>query len=483
MADSKNKIFLRVAKISGVAVLIFILSFGIFTVNRACAFSKITQAPELTEEQSEKIKNIAQNDFGEVYEILKDLPYKLQLPEIDLYAGSAILIDVASGEILYSKNADEVIPPASMTKLFAMYVVDEAVSEGKVSYDSVIPLPPETWACNMPPHSSLMFLGEGQTVTLEELLLGLSVCSGNDAAYALAYGIFGGMDALVQKMNAVALNLGLENTYFEESSGYSENNKTTAREMAEFARVYLLRHPDSLERYHSVESFTYPKEKNLAPGDVISSQDWSQGLTRHITMPITQKNTNPLLGKLDGCDGLKTGYIDESGYNLALTAQRDGRRFLSVTMKGPGANSTEGQNGRVHDGTNLMEWAFSSFGDFKCDEMSEKYFVKCYGAKEKALNLVTSRSFEELNKALCGELNNFAVPYVEGDSIEENLKNVKVQLSVPSYIFGEVTAGEKYGEIQISLGNYILVKEPLFADRSIEKSGFFTGLADKLIRK
>ena len=157
-----------------------------------------------------------------------------------------MLIDTATGDILYEKNADTIIPPASMTKLFAMYVVDQEVSGGRFSYDQIIPIPEEAYACNMPPHSSLMFLGEGHVVTLEELLLGLSICSGNDAAYALAYAVSGSMDAFIDRMNQVAKDLGLTHTHFVEASGYSELNTTTPREMAAFCRIYINEH----QRHH-----------------------------------------------------------------------------------------------------------------------------------------------------------------------------------------------------------------------------------------
>lgn len=291
MKSKKLRVSLALA-----ALLIF--SFTLFTGLRALSFKKTQDAAELTAEETYELTQFLLSEYPSEYQTLKKLPYNISQPLLDVWAKSAILVDVSNGSIIYEKNADEIIPPASMTKLFAMYVVEEEIASGRFSYDQEIPLPPESWACNMPPHSSLMFLGKGQRVTLEELLLGLSICSGNDAAYALAYTISGTMEAFVERMNLVASDLGLTNTHFVESSGYSELNQTTAREMAEFATIYLRRHPDSLQRFHSVLSFTYPKEKNLAPGDRPAAQDFSHGLPAKITMPITQENTNPLLGKL-----------------------------------------------------------------------------------------------------------------------------------------------------------------------------------------
>ena len=452
--------------------VIFITAFFIFTGIRSSQFSKLTTAEPVSFEQYTQLQQELQNRYPEKNELLQPLPYTLPDLGIEVGAESAILIDVNTGSVIWEKSADTVIAPASMTKLFAMYVVEQEISAGRLHYDDIIPLPPECWACNMPPHSSLMFLGKGQIVTLEELLLGLSICSGNDAAYALAYTVCGSMEEFVNRMNEVAWAAGLTHTHFVESSGYSELNTTTAREMAAFSRLYILEHPDSLRRFHSVPSFTYPKEKNMAPGDRYGTQDWSAGLPEKITMGITQENTNPLLGKLTGCDGLKTGFIDESGYNLALTVERDGTRFLSVTMKGQGQNSREGQAGRVKDGTAIMETAFSILRDYDLSSLEDEYFVKVYASTTKALNLIPAFNEDKI-----------CVPFVTGNSIAENLSNVKVSITIPDYLQGQITAGAEYGQIKITLGDYLLETIPLVADRSTGKAGFITCLADGLIQK
>ena len=465
----------RVIKISlfatGGTLFALLASFFIYAGVRSSQFKKLTVAEPVAYEQQAQLKLELKNKYAEQNELLKPLPYSLPDLGIQVGAEAAILIDVSNGDIIYEKNADKVIPPASMTKLFAMYVVEQEVAAGRLNYSDIIPLPPECWACNMPPHSSLMFLGKGQIVTLEELLLGLSICSGNDAAYALAYAVCGSMEEFVERMNQAALDAGLTHTHFVESSGYSEQNVTTAREMAAFCRLYILEHPDSLKRFHSVPSFTYPKEKNMAPGDRYGAQDWSNGLPEKITMGITQENTNPLLGKLAGCDGLKTGFIDESGYNLALTVARDGTRFLSVTMGGKGKNTQEGQAGRVADGTALMETAFCIFRDYDLSELQDSYFVKVYAASQKAVNLVAAYNPETV-----------CVPFVTGNSIAENLQNVQITITLPDYLQGQITAGTEYGQIKITLGDYLLQTIPLVADRSTERAGLITCLADGIIK-
>ena len=159
-----NKItFNRRIRIKVFLVLICLLFsfFCVFTGIRAVQLKKYDTASPLTLREKQDLAFLLKGLYPQQYETLKPLPYDISFPGLDVYAESAILIDVANGNILYQKNADEIIPPASMTKLFAMYVVDEEVSAGNFSYDAVIPLPPECWACNMPPHSSLMFWVKG----------------------------------------------------------------------------------------------------------------------------------------------------------------------------------------------------------------------------------------------------------------------------------------------------------------------------------
>ena len=471
MSENKKKRF-RLWHAFAAAIALIIFCFCAYTASRAWDFKKTQQARLLTSEEFNQLNQLLYSQYPEEHKLLKKLPYNIGQPQLDVWAKSAILLDVSNGNILYEKNADAIIPPASMTKLFAMYVVEEEIASGRFSYDQVIPLPPESWACNMPPHSSLMFLGKDQRVTMEELLLGLSICSGNDAAYALAYTVSGSMDAFVERMNLVASDLGLEHTHFVESSGYSELNQTTAREMAEFATVYLRRHPQSLHRFHSVLDFTYPKSKNLAPGDKPHAQDFSQGLPQKITMAITQENTNPLLGKLQGCDGLKTGYIDESGYNLSLTAVRGETRFLSVTMGGPGKNAKEGQAGRVHDGTELMEWAFANFADASLEVKVHPYLVRSFNASEKMLRLVPAFTEET-----------FTVPYVSGGSMAENLDSVRIEVQLPDYTWGQIEQGSIQGKIVISASDYLLQEIPLVSDRSLSSANWVGTLSDIILSK
>ena len=455
-------------------LLAIILLFSYFTTVavRALTLKKNNIAPPLSIDDRNTISEYLDGIYPERKNLLNPLPYNATPASLDVLAESAIAVETKTGCILYEKNADKIIPPASMTKIFVMNEVFNEINKGTISLDDIVPLPPESWACNMMPHSSLMFLGKNQIVTLNELMIGLAVCSGNDAAFAIAYYISGGMEAFIARMNETCRAMGLVNTHFVESSGYSEKNTTTAREMAAFARHYVDAHPEALPLFHSRLSFKYPDKHNLAPEDreKNTSQDFSHGLPEHITMGIYQKNTNPLLGTLEGCDGLKTGYIEESGYNLALTAVRKNMRILSVTMGGPGSSVREGNEGRIHDGTEIIEWAFSTFENYENPLVLREYSIPLlYGKKYRRITLIPAYS----PKALC-------VPKTAALFPEDASSEVKISLDLPEKLYAHINAGDVHGSITYSIQGHTLQQIPLVASSSMPRANFWLVAADFL---
>ena len=261
-----------------------------------------------------------------------------------IYSRSAVLIDAETGVLLYSKNPNVQIPPASLTKLMTIHLIMQAINEGKTTLDSFVEITAESWAQSQPRGSSLMFLEPGQIVTLREIILGLSVPSGNDAAVAAALHISPTMADFTSKMNSEAKQMGLFITRFSEAAGISSRNRTTAAEFALFSRQYVNMYPNNLTEFHSVTSFAYPQKENMPENRTSSSYQ-----------TIIQNNPNALLNALPGVDGLKTGYIGASGHNISLTAKRDQTRFILVLL---GAGSA-GQ--RTQDGIHLLSWAFDNF--------------------------------------------------------------------------------------------------------------------------
>jgi D-alanyl-D-alanine carboxypeptidase (penicillin-binding protein 5/6) len=263
-----------------------------------------------------------------------------------LTARGAVVMDYQAQALIYEKNADLVIPPASLTKLMTVHLALEAAGEGRFSLSERVPVPEAAWAQNQPYGSSLMFLGPGQRVSGEELLYGLAVSSGNDAAVAVAILVSGSVDAFVSEMNEEARRLGYRNLSFRDPAGLSAANRATPRELADFAGYLIHRHPRILD-YFSLPEFTYPRPENFTNG--------------HRERSITQANRNVLLSSYPGADGFKTGFIEASRYNLLATAEREGRRIITVVLGVPGASHAEGGERRAKEAARLMDFAFERF--------------------------------------------------------------------------------------------------------------------------
>jgi len=359
--------------------------------------------------------------------------YVIDQPEINSRA--AVLVDAATGALLYSKNPREEIPPASLTKLMTMHLVMKEIDEGRASYDEIIPITIESWAQSQPPRSSLMFLAPGQTVTLREIMLGLAVPSGNDAAVAAALRFAPSMDEFAHLMTMEGRRMGLNATRFAEASGISEHNMTTAEEFAWFCRQYINLHPLSLKDFHSVSSFSYPTENNVA------------AVYRDNPHTITQENRNTLLKTFPGVDGLKTGYIDESGYNIAVTAERDNTRFISVTL---GAENTRRRDA---DNSLLLSWAFENFKTVRP--------VIGYIAKERLY-----KGREKNAEFALAQPADFTSPVGRA-------KSLKFETVINGPLIAPIPEGAAAGYIMISDDYGELNRVPLVTVRAYEKGNIF----------
>ena len=299
--------------------------------------------------------------------------YLAAAPEIESRA--AVLIDAETGMVLYAKNPGEEIPPASLAKLMTIHLVLKEIDAGRASLDEIVSVGRESWASNQPPNSSLMFLAPGQTVTLREILLGLAVSSGNDAAVAAALRVAPSVQDFATTMTAEARRMGLAKTSFVEPSGISEDNLTTAAEYASFCREYIRLRPSVLAEFHSVREFAYPKAANVSEA------------FRDRPNTITQANRNNLLRTFPGVDGLKTGYIDEAGYNIALTAERNNTRFIAIILGAPAGPG--GDRIRDRDGERLLSWAFANFKTVRpAVDIDEIQPARLWKGKEKTVALL-----------------------------------------------------------------------------------------------
>lgn len=262
--------------------------------------------------------------------------------------GSGVLADAATGRIFWQKRPDEPWVPASLTKLVTSYLALERLETGEQNWDDFVPVGAATEAAALPRDSSLMFLEAGHRVRYGELLQGLAVASGNDAALTLATYLAGSEPAFTSLMNRRMAELGYDAFHFEDSHGYSPQNRITARQMALFSRQYLSRFPQALG-LHSLTEMTYPLPANLPAG---FRSRWGG---------IRQFNRNTLLGVYPGLDGLKTGFVEAAGYNLAATAQRGDFRLIAVVLGLPGANTRAGSEARNRAAAALLDWGFATF--------------------------------------------------------------------------------------------------------------------------
>ncbi len=362
-----------------------------------------------------------------------------------LNARAAVLIDAATGTLLYAKNPNLVLPPASLTKLVTLHLVMEEIRYGRLSESEIIDIDKRDCSPYIPYGSSIMYLQPGMKVSVKDLMLGAAVVSGNDAAFALARRVAGSNEAFAEKMNATMKEMGFRDMHFVEPSGLSEQNLVSAYEFAQFCRIYLLRHPDVIAELHSVPSIAFPRPEHAVPG---------------FTPPgnTIQYNKNTMLFKYDGCDGLKTGYIIEVGYNLAVTARREGTRFIAVTLGGMSTPKASGITHRTADGTALLDWAFANFATVAPDPGPAPVVRTWFGQSK----TVTLRASDTLA---------VTVP-------EEKRASVKVEVNAPEAIDAPVKAGQKLGEVVYTSGNEVLRRVDLVAENDVTVAGFFQRLKD-----
>tara|TARA_B100001093_G_scaffold519422_1_gene608398 strand:+ start:632 stop:1783 length:1152 start_codon:yes stop_codon:yes gene_type:complete len=262
---------------------------------------------------------------------------------IDIKARTVILQDFLSGEILYEKEPDNTIYPASMTKIMTSIIAFDLIKSGDLSLEDKFIISERAWRLSTAGYSS-MFIMVGDEVSVEDLLLGIIIASGNDACVALAEGIAGTEEEFAILMTSKAKELGMENTNFANSSGINDpDNYSTVRDILKMSSYLIMEHPKYYEWFAEKE-FTW----NRTGGD-----------------PITQGNRNPLLYKNIGADGIKTGYLAVEKYSLASSINRKGRRLIAV------GSGFETKRSRSRESSKLLTYGLTNFDLVEINKSSE----------------------------------------------------------------------------------------------------------------
>lgn len=445
---SKKSFIITLTLILLVALFFLVIGFRILSI-------KNPKPSTLTNKQIESYNQTIADNYKET--VLNKVDYNLPSINLNLSAESAIIIDASNGCIMYERKADMANPPASLTKLVTIYLALQAVENGEVSLSDIVPIRKEAYAKNAPPSSSLMFLDEGQIVTLNELLLGMAVVSGNDAAIAVAQYIGGSIENFVNLMNKTVKSMGLKYTKFVDPSGYSEKNTTTARDFAVFCRIYLTQFPWTTEKYHSIKELSYPLKHNLP---LTSTQNESY--------TIHQKATNKVLSFNTFVDGLKTGFIYESGFNMAITAQKEDTRLIAIIMRGQGRTSYEGSQNRVRDCQIITDWFFTNFKTVDIQPLNDIPIPVVRGT-ENALYV----------KEIIPTRHTITVPITHKDKTVNIVRNIVI----PYLVEGPIDEGTCIGKIEYKLDDTVLEKTYLVTDRKITQANKLKLCIDKITRK
>ena len=355
-------------------------------------------------------------------------------PPFDTPADVAYLIDLSSGAVLLAKNADMRIPPASMAKMMTTNVAFELIKKGDLKLDKMCTVRPETWQrWHGPQAGSTMFLSPNEQVSVENLLHGIVTLSGNDASVVLAECIAGTEEAFANVMNENARRLGLTNSRFGNSNGWPDEGRTyvTARDLAILARAEIENHPDLYKKFYGQPSFTWGKTMGSGAN-------------------ITQSNRNPLLGRVPGADGLKTGHTQEAGYGFTGSAEQDGRRLVMVIA------GLDSFNQRIGESVKLMQWGFNAWQTkplFKQGESVGSARVQLGSDSE--VGLVAPR--------------NLAVTIPAG--VLSKVSGMKIRYNGP--IKAPIAKGQHVADLVVTTTDTGEQVMPLVAAEAVEEAGFF----------
>lgn len=341
-----------------------------------------------------------------------------------LAATGYLLIDADTGDVIVEQNADERLPPASLTKMMTSYIVSDELARGRIGAEDMVNISVKAWRMG----GSKMFIREGTQVAVKDLLLGIIVQSGNDASVAMAEHISGSEEAFVDVMNQKAVLMGMRSTNFENSTGWpAEGHLTTARDLALLARAVINDHP---------EHYTLYREKYFV---------WNN---------IRQPNRNLLLFRDETVDGLKTGHTEEAGYCLVASAKRGDMRLIAVVM------GTKSEEARAAETQKLLSYGF------------RYYETKSLYSQGQAIN--TSRVWKGKTDS---------VTYGVASDVRFTLQrgrqdDLQANIDMPKVLTAPIDVGQKLGVLTITLDDKVVTEVPVVALEAVEEAGFFARMLD-----
>ncbi|MFY0990366.1 D-alanyl-D-alanine carboxypeptidase family protein [Halomonas sp. C05BenzN] len=345
-----------------------------------------------------------------------------------LAAKSWFLMDADSGRVLVEHNADERLPPASLTKLMTAYLVERELDRGNITMDDMVEISENAWRTG----GSKMFIEVGTRVAIHDLLYGIIIASGNDASVAVAEHLAGGEAPFADLMNQHATRLGMHNTNYANATGLPHPEQySSARDMALLSQYIINDYPEHYAVY-AEKYFTYND--------------------------IRQPNRNRLLWRDPSVDGLKTGWTTEAGYGLVASAKRDDMRLISVVM---GTNSEEA---RAQETQKLLSYGFRYFETLKLyDRGAVLNTPRIWGGEKNELRVGVGQDVQ------------MTVPRARNEQLTARL-DIRADLEAP------IQAGENVGTLEVRLGDEVVGERPLVALEGIEEGGLFKRLFDQVQR-
>ncbi len=343
-----------------------------------------------------------------------------------LKASSYFLVDFDSGRVLAEKNPDDHVEPASITKLMTAYLVDKAIADGDVSLDEMVTISEKAWRMK----GSKMFVEVGKQVTVEELLKGLIIQSGNDASVALAEHIAGSESAFAGYMNHQAQLLGMTNTNFVNATGWpDENHYSSARDIAALTRVIIREFPESY-RYYKEREYTFNK--------------------------IRQFNRNRLLWRDETVDGVKTGHTEAAGFCLVASAERDEMRLISVVL------GTDSDKARTQSSQSLLNYGFRFYETHKLyrDDEVLKTARIWYGDQEEVSMGVGRDIYITIPRG--------------------RYRDLDASMEIDREISAPVTRGQQLGQVNIKLDEELILSEGIVAMQAVGEGSLIDRALDSI---